>query len=88
MTELFKGCLVVLNPVTAALVFPSSPVSRFEPTFVHFCFPRAFMFLWLPFLFSIFERRIQAELVPPWLDENQMPGIFRVTAQTLLSVPV
>ena len=27
MTELFKGCLVVLNPVTAALAFPSLPVS-------------------------------------------------------------
>jgi len=37
MTELFKGCLVVLNPVTAALAFPSLPVSRFEPI-VHFCF--------------------------------------------------
>lgn len=87
MTELFKGCLVVLNPVTAALAFPSSLVSRFEPT-VHSCFPCALMFSRLPFLFSIFERRIQAGLVPPWLDENQMPGIFRVTTQTFLSVPV
>lgn len=86
MTELFKGCLVVLNPVTAAFAFPSLPVSRFELA-VYSCFC-ALMFPRLPFLFSIFERYSQAELVPLWLDENQMSGIFRVTAQTLLSMLV
>lgn len=44
MTELFKGCLVMLNPVTAALAFPSSPVSPFEPT-VHAHVPLAHFFL-------------------------------------------
>lgn len=44
MTELFKGCLVVLNPVTAALAFPSSPVSRFEPI-VHAHVPSAHFFV-------------------------------------------
>lgn len=86
MTELFKGCLVVLNPVTAALAFPTVCLFLVSSPLL---FPvRAHVPLAPIFLFSIFERRIQAGLVPPRLDENQMPGIFRVTAQTLLSVPV
>jgi hypothetical protein len=74
MTDLFKGCLVVLNPCFAALAFPSPfppgrsslshPLPPINPLTIFASRPP-----FLPFLFSILPETLRSEqaelLVPP-----------------------